>query len=275
MVVQRLWQKVFPWSLVIWCVLGIILHFNLWLILTGIGIWILLLFFTIPGLFWTYAYMVPFTRQNIKLLQKAVEAKPQLPNPYFMYGVYWAKQRKYDQAIPLLETVLHYSGKKSLPKHQLNLAVVYRENGQYQKTVDILTKLISQGIKSYPIYITLAVTFLRQNNLPEALESARKARSFNVNATEPVLVMGKAHFQMGDFATAKDDYQWAIAHTSWPVESYYWLGRAEFELGELETAETHLKTSVERITEDPLLSDVPATEAESWLLKVQNIQSNR
>jgi tetratricopeptide (TPR) repeat protein len=274
MAIQRLWQKFFPWILVLWCIVGIILHFSFWAFLAGLGGWVLLLLITVPGLFWTYAYFLPFSHQNVTLLQKAVAAKPLIPNPYFIMGVFLAKQQKYDQAIPLLENALQYASGRPALKIKTNLAVIYRENGAYQKTIDLLNQLINQGVKTYPVYSNLAVTYLRMNNLPRAMAAARKARSFNVKAIEPVLVMGRIHFLMGDFAAARDDYEWAVSHTSWPVESYYWLARTEFELGEIEAAETHFKTAVERITEDPHLSDVPVTEAESWLLKVQNSKSN-
>jgi hypothetical protein len=54
------------------------------------------------------------------------------------------------------------------------------------------------------------------------------------------------------------------------VESFYWLGRAELELGLTVQAVEHLEKAVERITDDPALSDVTAAEAGEWLAKARN-----
>ena len=86
---------------------------------------------------------------------------------------------------------------------------------------------------------------------------------------DPVLLIARIYFDRQDFASAKDNYEWCIKHTSWPVESYYWLGRSELELGLIDQACAHLATAVERITEDPLLSDVPQEEAQAWLDKAR------
>ena len=272
MEIQQLWQKNIPWLLLLWCLLGIIIQFNIGVFLAGLLLWVLLLYFTAPGLFWSYAYFLPLGSQNVKLLQKAVDAKPFIPNPYFILGAFWAKKQQYDQAIPLLETAVQFSSHRTIPKLKLSLAVIYREKTDFSKAVSLLRELINQGHRTYEIFINLATTYLKQNELNQALEAACQARSFKVNALEPVLVIGRVHFLSGDFAIAKDDYEWAVSHTSWPIESFYWLGRAELELGEIEAAIEHLKLSVARIAEDPHLSDIPLTEAERWLHQAEAIK---
>ena len=70
-----------------------------------------------------------------------------------------------------------------------------------------------------------------------------------------------------EYQKAKEDDEWAIARIKYPTESYYWLGRAELELGNKDEAVRHLQRAVERISEDPLLSDVTLEEAQYWLDK--------
>ena len=144
-----------------------------------------------------------------------------------------------------------------------------RVTDQPDAALKMLDQAVAAGMKTAKVYLNYALTYMKQSRLPEALDAAAKARSRNLNATEPVLVMGRIHFALEDYESAKDDYDWAIAHTSWPVESYYWLGRAELELGQTEAAVEHLRKAVERITEDPLLSDITVSEASVWLEKAE------
>ena len=175
------------------------------------------------------------------------------------------------RAIMMLEQALNFSTPRAVPSIKPVLAVAYRENGEYEKALHIFESLVEQGVRTVHVYINLAQTYLKLDKLPEALTAAHKARSLDLSALNPVLVIGRIHFLMKDFEAAKDDYEWAVSHASWPVESYYWLGRTKLELGEIEKAKEHLQTAVERITSDPDLSDVPVDEAQKWLEQASDI----
>lgn len=274
MKLKRFWHQNLQWLLFIWCICSLILRPGWIIFFAGVLGWVAILYLTAPGVFWTYFGMLsPSSRfdaaKSARQLQKALEKKPLIPQPYINLGILYAREKKWAEAIPLFEEARKLSTKRDMAETLVILGIAYRENGQPETALKILDQAVAAGMKTAKVYLNYALTYMKLNRLPEAQEAAAKARSCNLNATEPVLVMGRIHFAQGDYESAKDDYEWAVAHTSWPVESYYWLGRAELELGQTEAAVEHLRKAVERITEDPLLSDVPAFEASVWLEKAE------
>ena len=269
MKLEQLWQRHVLNLLFAWAIISFLFHTG-WLIFgIGILIWILLFYFTAPGVFWSYIFeLSPAAQKDLKLLEKAVSMKPLLSSPYLRLGVLYARQKDWAKAIMMMEQALNFTTPKGVPSIKPVLGVAYRENGEYEKAQSCFESLIEQGVRTVHVYINLAQTYIKVDKLSEALEAAQKARSLDTSSISPVLLMGKVHFLMKDFQAAKDDYEWAISHASWPVESYYWLGRIEFELGENDKAAEHLQTAVQRITDDPDLSDVPADEAKKWLEQV-------
>jgi tetratricopeptide (TPR) repeat protein len=153
--------------------------------------------------------------------------------------------------------------------------VAYRETANYDGAYRLLDELVAAGVKTYKVYYNYAACYLRQNRLTEAQEAAGRARSLNTVVPEPVLLLARINFAQHDYQAAKDNFEWAIAHTRWPVESFYWLGRCRLELGELPQALIDLEKAVERISDDPNLSDVPAAEAQEWLERARTLAAEQ
>lgn len=262
---KQFWQKNLWWLLAGWML------FSLWRrpgwVVFGAGVlfWVFLLYLSAPGVFWNYlAHLVLDPEKSKAFFQKALDAGAVIPRPYLSLGILLCRQKKWQEALPLLEKAVELSRPRFNTQANLLTAIAYRETGAFAKALEALEKLQAGGYQTTEVYLNLALTYLRQNRLEEALQAAKKARSLDYQNSDPVLLMGKIHFAMGDYEAAKNDYEWAITHLSWPVETYYWLGRCKLELGENEAAAEHLKTAVERIKEDPLLADVPVEEAEEW-----------
>lgn len=262
---KQFWQKNLWWLLAGWAFFSL-LHRPGWAVFgAGVLFWLLLVYLSAPGVFWNYLAHLVFDPEKSKIFfQKALDAGSVIPRPYFSLGILLCRQKKWQEALPLLEKAVELSLPRFNAKANLLTAIAYRESGDFPKALAIFEKLQANGDKTTEVYFNLALTYLRQNRLEEALQTAKKARSLDLQSSDPVLLMGKIHFAMGDYEAAKNDYEWVISHISWPVESFYWLGRCELELGENEAAAEHLKTAVQRIKDDPLLSDVPLEEAEEW-----------
>lgn len=264
--IKRFWETILPILLLAW---GAIAFFTKpgWLIfIIGCLLWVILLRFTAPGVFWTvFAFINNHPDQAMTRLRKAIKYKPAMIYPYFTLGIMSAKRKDWDEAIPLLEKAVSMASRRNLFYYRTVLAEAYRESGATDQALTILTQLLESGLESAKIYTDLAITHLRLQNFSDALHFAEKARALEPAAVQPVLIMGKAHFGAEDYQKAKEDYEWAISRIKYPTESYYWLGRAELELGNKTEGIRHLQTAVERISEDPLLSDVTLDEAQSWL----------
>lgn len=265
---KRLWEEKISWLLLFWLGFSLIFRPGWIIFLGGVIIWILLLYFTTPSIFWNYIAMFNLNSEKAeKFMRKALACQPVTPKPYIDLALIKAKKKKWDEAVALFEEASTKPGRPLSSRLKNVWAVCYREMGAYQKAIEICQQLIDEGYDNDKVYFNLALTLFYDKKLDEALKAAEKARVNNVTETEPVLLMGRIHFARKDYELAKDDYEWAIAHTSWPVESYYWLGRIEIELGNINQAIAHLETAVKRITDDPLLSDVPVEEAKEWLNK--------
>ncbi|NLW46119.1 MAG: tetratricopeptide repeat protein [Firmicutes bacterium] len=263
---KKIWEAHLSLVLLLWIIVTAAIRPGWGVFGAGILIWIALLYLTAPGVFWNYiALITPHSATVDRLLAKSVSYKPLIPSPYLFLGLSYARGKKWDQAIPLLEKAVEYAPKHQKSRNMLRLGEVYHANSLHEKALATFEELLKNGFHSTVLFQNLAFTNLQLNRLPEALEYAKKARAGNLSDINPVLIQAKIHFTMGDYQQAKDDYLWVIDHLKWPVESFYWLGRAELELGETESAVNHLQTAVERITADPLLSDVSKEEAEEWL----------
>lgn len=269
----RFWQHNIRWTLILWFIAAFWLRTGLPIFIIGVAAWFVLVYFTAPGVFWTYVYALPFNSSNsertIKVLQKAVGYKPLIPLPYTALGIAYVRAKRWEEALPLLEEAVRLADRKSIPDIKTILAVAYRETGEYSKTYALLDELVSQGVQNLKIYYNYALCFLRQARYNEALEAAEKARSFDANLLEPVLLLGQIQFEQGEIQAAKDNWEWAINRNQRLIEPFYWLGRAELALGQKEAALTHLRLAVDRITNNPLLSNVSAAEAEEWLKKAE------
>jgi tetratricopeptide (TPR) repeat protein len=270
----QFWQKNLNWLLIIWCIYAFLTRPGWVAFGAGVIGWALVVYLTAPGVFWTYVYLLSFHNsydweRNSRRWQRVIARKPLIALPYTSLGILYARNNRWAEAIPLLETAIRYGSKKEQVEFRTVLAVAYRENGAYERALSALDELVAQGVDTYQVYYNYAACYLRQNRLAEALIAAQRARSLNANAVEPVLLLARIYFALSDYRAAKDNLEWAIARTNWPVESFYWLGRAELELGELPPALEHLAKAVERITEDPNLADVSVTEVREWLEKAQ------
>jgi tetratricopeptide (TPR) repeat protein len=274
MKLQQLWQKNLKWVLVLWSIYAILAQPGWVAFAVGSVVWVLVVYLTAPGIFWTYVYLLPSNNgadpeKAISKLQRAIAKKPLITLPYASLGILYARNNRWQEAISPLETAIRLGTKKERIEFKTILAVAFRETANYEAAYQLLGELMSQGVKTFKTYYNYAACYLRQSRLSEALEAAGQARALNPNSVEPVLLLARIYYALQDYQAAKDNFEWALAHTHWPVESFYWLGRCELELDETAQAVAHLEKAVERITDDPNLSDVPVTEAQEWLAKAR------
>lgn len=263
---KKIWESNLSLILLLWIIIAVILRPG-WPIF-GLGFlgWIGLVYLTAPGVFWNYAALfAPNPLWVERLLGKAVSCRPSVHHPYLTLGLNYARRKQWAEAIPLLEQAVELAPPRNQDQNRLWLAEAYRTAGDIEKALPLFEALRQKGFAPLKVSLNLALIHLDQKRFQEALEYAEQARTGDLSAMEPVLIIAKTHFLMGEYQQAKDDYLWVIERLKWPVESFYWLGRAELELGEFDSAIAHLQTAVERITEDPLLSDVSKEEAEEWL----------
>lgn len=270
MKITELFQRHLFFLVLLWAFACILMKPGWLTFAAGISLLAALTLIFAPERLWYGVGLFTFNPEKSRsYLEKAVARQPLIPGPYRALGLIYAKAQRWTEAIPLLEKALTLTKGVNLNLN-LALAIAYRQSGAYEDALLLLQKLIDRGYKNAQVYYNLAHTYFKQENLTAALNTANKARTLNVTLVEPVLLLGRIHFALQDYAAAKDDFTWAINRLSWPVESYYWLGRCAFAQGEWAEAVKNLEIAVERIKADPLLSDVPVEEAEEWLMRAEN-----
>ncbi|HBL35394.1 MAG TPA: hypothetical protein DDZ55_01140 [Firmicutes bacterium] len=265
---KRLWEEKIHWLLLLWC--GVALYIRPGWIPFGLGVivWIVLFFLTTPASFWNLIATFNMDQDKVgTYLRKAIAYQPASPKPYINLALIKARRKQWAEGAALLKEADKKPGKRLSPQLRNVWAVCHREASHYEQAMALIESLLAEGYANDKVYYNLAYTNYKTGHLDEALKAAEKARTYNLSDADPVLLIAKIYFGKQDYAAAKDNYEWCLQHTSWPVESYYWLGRSELELGHFEQAREHLTTAVERITSDPALSDVSREEAQAWLDK--------
>lgn len=263
---KQLFQRILPVCLAAWIIVTIFTRPG-WLIFGGgCLLWLAVVYITAPGAFWTYSVFLTINSETVRRrLRRAVSHRPALVYPYVTLGLMSAHRKSWDEAIPLLEQAVTLASSPRQTHYRLILSEAYRESGALEMALTVLEDLERQGQASTKLDIDLALTYLKKEDYVKALAYAQKARAADPSLVQAVLIMGRAHFAKADYQAAKDDYAWAIRHLKYPIESYYWLGRSELALADFQAAVEHLSQAAERISEDPLLSDITADEARKWL----------
>ncbi len=105
---------------------------------------------------WTYSFMGKY-EEAIAECRKAIEADPDLGNPYNDIGAYLIELGKYDEAVPWLEKAIQAKRYDSYCFPHLNLGRVWEKKGAYLKALTCY----ENALKANPDY-TLARTSLKR-----------------------------------------------------------------------------------------------------------------
>ncbi|MBN2669050.1 MAG: tetratricopeptide repeat protein [Bacteroidales bacterium] len=71
--------------------------------------------------------------------------------------------------------------KASVPQQQLDSAIIYYDQSQYQKAIDIYESLISQRIESAELYYNLGNAYYKVKNVPLAIANYERALKLDPN----------------------------------------------------------------------------------------------
>src|SRR5690554_4629075 len=84
MAAKQFWQKNLWWLLPGWSLFSLIYRPGWSVFGAGLLFWVLLLYFSAPGIFWNYlAHLIPDPEKSKAFFQKALDAGAVIPQPYF------------------------------------------------------------------------------------------------------------------------------------------------------------------------------------------------
>lgn len=270
---KHFYESKFILLLPIWLIVCFWLKLGLTVALLGIVFWLILLRYTVPSAFFTYAaiFCSPKNREKaINRLRQATSYQPNTAYPYFTLGMMCAQKKLWDEAINNLKKAVELAKLKHAPQYQLILGEAQRESGNPEAALNTFRNLELCNQTSFKLLLDISITHLRMGNYSDALSYAENARKSNPQDLQAVLLIGQSHFGLGEYQAAKDDYLWVMERLQYPIESYYWLGRCEAGLGNIESAREYLQKAVEVIGNDPLLSDISVEEAQTQLDNLKN-----
>src|SRR5690554_7745274 len=110
MAAKQFWQKNLWWLLPGWSLFSLIYRPGWSVFGAGLLFWVLLLYFSAPGIFWNYlAHLIPDPEKSKAFFQKALDAGAVIPQPYFSLGILLCRQKKWQEALDRKSTRLNSS----------------------------------------------------------------------------------------------------------------------------------------------------------------------
>ena len=162
MKLKQFWHQNLQWILFIWCICSLILRPGWVIFFAGVLGWVAIVYLTAPGVFWTYFGMLsPSSRfdtaKSARQLQRALDKKPLIPQPYINLGVLYAREKKWAEAIPLFEEALKLATKRDMAETLVILGIAYRENDQPDAALKMLDQAVAAGMKTAKVYLNYHV----------------------------------------------------------------------------------------------------------------------
>jgi tetratricopeptide (TPR) repeat protein len=115
--------------------------------------------------------------EAVRYYKEAIELKDHYSEAYNNLGTVYARQEEWDLAIETYEKALDNLFYSSPEKAYYNIAAAYHGKGEFQKALDNYKMAIELRPERLAPYLQLALLYREQGQYEEALQTLRKARS--------------------------------------------------------------------------------------------------
>jgi protein O-mannosyl-transferase len=140
--------------------------------------------------------------QAVKYLEKAIELLPYDYQSRNNLGIVYSRTREFDKGINELMIATRLRPDDDTIK--INLAVLYERMQDYERSEEMLGHLISRNPKSADLHYRIALLFIKEGRVEEAVSEYKKAIELAPNIINPYEALGNIYLNhFSDVKTAK------------------------------------------------------------------------
>ncbi len=133
------------------------------------------------------------------------------------------------------------------------LVRIFRENGRYDRLVEISERAVAVQPEDISLLTTLGDSYLKAERFHDAIRVFRRIITMEPDASAVLLRLGNALIACGDFEGARAEYEKAAQIDETAAPSYWGrLGMALMAAGQYQRAEEAFRKAVERVPADAL-----------------------
>ncbi len=123
-------------------------------------------------------------------------------------------------------------------------AIFAEEEGQYQRAVNILEKVVAQDATLAPAYTQLGGIWSSLGDLRRAIPALQKAVALRPDSVSAHYELGMALFQAGDLQAAAPQFEAAVANDPGSATMHYSLASVYVRINRMDDARRELQTSL-------------------------------
>jgi tetratricopeptide (TPR) repeat protein len=189
--------------------------------------------------------------QALSQIDTAIILKPGYAQFYYAQGQILELMKKNQEAIKSYETALIY--KSFFPEAWRSLGYLYMSEKQYEKAVQVLTRLVESVPDSLNYEIMLAEAYLFDNRPSFALERMKYYERKGGISAEIYRIKGIAYYLMKNYGDAFQNLQLYIQNNSDSFSAAKYLGFTCIEIDELEKGISYLNRALNQKPDDPTI----------------------
>lgn len=155
----------------------------------------------------------------------------------------YLKRKELDKARALLEELLHEE-----PEHTdalYNLGMIYTEQGNPEKAVKTLSKLVELGRDSSNVYVALGYAYSRMRNPNKAKELFLSALELEPDNPYALRNLGAIYGKEADYGRAIQHLEKAFKVNPKDANTTYGLGMCYFSIGDIANSDRYLRKTME------------------------------
>jgi len=133
------------------------------------------------------------------------------------------------------------------------LVRIYREQGKYNRLIEICEKAVSRQKDDVSLLTTLGDAYFKAERFPSAIETFRNVIAMESDAIAVILRLGNALIAAGDYDGAEEEFEKAVQADAAEAHTYYGrLGMAFMGVNECGRAERAFLRAIEISPSNPM-----------------------
>jgi tetratricopeptide (TPR) repeat protein len=193
---------------------------------------------------------------------EAIKLRPDTyPQPYYNRGRIYMLLKEYDKALPDLEKSIEldqYDDINFAYRANGNIGIIYRELGDYEKSLAALDQSIAAaGSSAADAFFLRGETYLQMENYEAAITDYKAAIDRFPQYTSAYQSMGYAYYKTGQLDRANETLNQAVSISVNDPLTYFYLALVALANNDPQTAKTQISTTAK------LLANLPPVEQNS------------